>query len=1116
MDADSGARESFCTPFQIPLTSRKIFRQHPCDSSNLQETAGLSEAVSLPRIRVLVRSVLVKGTVRGQRIFRRNAGSVCQLAREACGPKGFLRTKGAWDRALKAAMSGLEGWVGVPESALLGGFRQDVVSTAAAHVEGLKQRGREGTSGGIRGRVQAVRRVKRPSRIPSKRGGHRTDQPGKQSDLHALLCHRCGATAEFGVRGGKEGGEVKYFCTGHVHTTGCFRIDGNRGDWAEDREMRWLRAEERRLEEELRSLGGTSFAAEPAGAMLLTTGGIESNPGPLSMEEICKRSWEEAGSPISSTLLAYLAEHELNFAHWRNLPYDRRVNQVKTLKDAYEGRCLEGWTTFLEQAGLEQAGGAGPSTSGDSGKRQLQGVRQRISGTTGISGTGQWSSAIADKVRHALDPMFSLLNDEGNLQIPCWTPPADHPQMAHISGLAIPQWRGEPSLLLHALPEKEKGRSAADRLIEFIIATRVRYGGQQTQLGRATFGLGVSGCGKTRTALEALCAMFGFYLSFSTTEEPGSNVLAAAVARFRLRFENQLTDFLRTKEGLGSYRNGRLDDAKKLVVRILLVEVLCLERFLKEYGQATPKKYLMMQLIGLGELEDWLVDAWSCVFDVSLEELMMELRRAVNSVKRLRQQDFLLVVVDEAHLGLKSLEDHFPNADNTEGRPLLNAWVRILNDRAFKDFHFLFTGTRLGIAEHESLATAIGKGPGVPVIFSDYGINFASQARSFALEYVPGDDCEEGLWELVAGRYRFVVELTRRRLKSGWHVDWKHALQYLREHHTAENEDGESSQRTLIGRMIALQSSKSYEHILRSLKGLVTDRYIMGVARPQYRKQVDLVELGFCHLVRDEEDKGGEEGWRGRWVQDDEVERLMLKVDLPSPAGLLWDIYMPTALKDFFNPDKILADHPILSSIRNSLPASFFTRPQIVCLTEDGTVSKVTDVEAFRVRRGNKGFGLVDFAEDPRGISFFLPQEGAGPDDANFVQLGNGEPEIWFNILQAKLRPEYELEDALRTVTLDLMYSGHPCRQELLVRLKTGLEQKGVKGIIRIVAAFPSFKTATTEVFHPEESKTRKDDMCIVQIGVSAENAHHFFREDHLNVLKSLKDVKKRAHSEIE
>lgn len=202
----------------------------------------------------------------------------------------------------------------------------------------------------------------------------------------------------------------------------------------------------------------------------------------------------------------------------------------------------------------------------------------------------------------------------------------------------------------------------------------------------------------------------------------------------------------------------------------------------------------------------------------------------------------------------------------------------------------------------------------------------------------------------------------------------------------------------------------------------------MGKAHMLHQEKVDLVELGFCHLVQvtegegqEDEGKAGEEArnskgyWRmdmseplaavtakvyleqrKAWRQDSVVEQLMLKVDLPSPLGSLWDIYIPTALRRLFRPDKKLAEHPLLSEITSSLPASFFAIPQIVCVTEDGTVSKVTDYEDYKVRRGDEGFRLVDFAENPRGFTFFLPEDGAGPDVSHFVQLGGIEKEIWF------------------------------------------------------------------------------------------------------------------------
>lgn len=64
----------------------------------------------------------------------------------------------------------------------------------------------------------------------------------------------------------------------------------------------------------------------------------------------------------------------------------------------------------------------------------------------------------------------------------------------------------------------------------------------------------------------------------------------------------------------------------------------------------------------------------------------------VEHVLQLTGQEYLPVMVDEAHLGLDSLVGHFPNSNNSEGRSLLNAWIRNLASDAFEGFHFVFTG----------------------------------------------------------------------------------------------------------------------------------------------------------------------------------------------------------------------------------------------------------------------------------------------------------------------------------------------------------------------------------------------------------------------------------------
>ncbi|GAQ92284.1 hypothetical protein KFL_009660020 [Klebsormidium nitens] len=223
--------------------------QHSPNCLSLQQqTYGLPEAVSPPEFQVLVRSALLQTTVRGQRVFRRNAGSVCRLAREVCGSAGLDWSEAAWHGSLTAAMSGLEGLTSVQESAMLEGFRQVIASAAAAHLEGLKQPGK----------VRARRaKPQSPSPIPPGKhtGNDCNKQLGARSDPHTLHCDECAATTEFGLRGSKDGGKVKYFCRGHVESSGCFRVDKDRA------------------------------------AKLLAIGCVESNPGPV-LDEVTAASGE--------------------------------------------------------------------------------------------------------------------------------------------------------------------------------------------------------------------------------------------------------------------------------------------------------------------------------------------------------------------------------------------------------------------------------------------------------------------------------------------------------------------------------------------------------------------------------------------------------------------------------------------------------------------------------------------------------------------------------------------------------------------------------------------------------------------------------------------------------
>ncbi|GAQ84218.1 hypothetical protein KFL_001800250 [Klebsormidium nitens] len=198
-----------------------------------------------------------------------------------------------------------------------------------------------------------------------------------QRDPHNLDCHACGATAEFGLRGSKEGGNVKYSCRVHATYNGCFRVDRDRAAWVEDRELRHLRAEERRLEEELRNLGGTSPDAKQGSApnddpksegdwtsvamskplitTLLMIGGIEQNPGPTP-DEIAQleKGWREECPNIRTALLAHLTQKDLDVDTWKRASVEQRMEYLTEWRATYSGQWADGWDLLLKTVPSKQ------------------------------------------------------------------------------------------------------------------------------------------------------------------------------------------------------------------------------------------------------------------------------------------------------------------------------------------------------------------------------------------------------------------------------------------------------------------------------------------------------------------------------------------------------------------------------------------------------------------------------------------------------------------------------------------------------------------------------------------------------------------------------------------
>ncbi|GAQ93173.1 hypothetical protein KFL_013400020 [Klebsormidium nitens] len=72
---------------------------------------------------------------------------------------------------------------------------------------------------------------------PSGLGMGAADQKAKRQDVRVLKeAVNCAVERENGLRGGKKGGAVTYFCKSHGPSKGCFKIDKDRAAWVQGRE----------------------------------------------------------------------------------------------------------------------------------------------------------------------------------------------------------------------------------------------------------------------------------------------------------------------------------------------------------------------------------------------------------------------------------------------------------------------------------------------------------------------------------------------------------------------------------------------------------------------------------------------------------------------------------------------------------------------------------------------------------------------------------------------------------------------------------------------------------------------------------------------------------------
>ncbi|GAQ91517.1 hypothetical protein KFL_007990030 [Klebsormidium nitens] len=878
-------------------------------------------------------------------------------------------------------------------------------------------------------------------------------------------------------------------------------------------------------------------------ATLLNIGGVEPNPGP-SPEEIA-RDWQEAYPKIDPPLLSFLAEKMTTLESWRESTTEHRTTALYLWARLYTGQWSGNWDLFLLgiPAAARGGGGAGAGPSGDVAMPDVEYRRPAGRGQTGADGglsedaierdvlqgdhrrrsdDDLWDERVDEEIRNVLEHAFVSPEGNGQPQLDLRAPPPSNAFARR--DVSTVYFRNSPSLLLTNLPGRiEPGLTNAQTLLAENKQLHASGHGQDQVQTRATALIGPSGAGKSRTALEASCHEYGFYLSFSTEKEPGTNILRQAIDRLRETHGQRYGAVEADGSRLREFRDQRLHDMRKFISRILLAYALGLREYLRQHeDKASPKGFLLFQLIGISAQEDWLLKTWGCLLSLSREAVEQKLQATMGELRRLTNQDFFNTFLDEAQVGTRELDGYFPSRDKTEGRPLLNGLVRSLHHSIFAYFHFNLTGTGLSLSHAQQLETAVGEmGAAQLASFTDFTRFTMDGALQYAQEYLQSPP--EGVRvHILGGRPRFAAQLVQAVLFG---KSWEEALQFVENLHTRRNVP--TSLLKGLYEMKPKLSDYLFAQLVEELRCLVLGYYLVGKGVSTDKANVDMIEVGVCHLAH-----LGRPGectmvtlveplaamavtnfleTEAHWRLENQGLGLLRTSPSDAAMGALFERIIPQAQQRFVTRS-CLADHPLLEGLVG-LPDCFYGPAHVECLLGQGGRSfelRIEDVP--RVETWRKGRGLIEFLDEPAGVSAFFPEEGAGPDNASFLSISG---ERWLAILQAKCRKKVPNKGhALGTLNIRTMYKGDPASvaEGKRKQLTSLLKQRGVKGILRVLLAYPADVKAASYA----QSTLRRSDRLqvpeenefeVVQVCISKSNAGHYLTDAERHHLDCLKDV---------
>ncbi|KAJ7746777.1 hypothetical protein DFH07DRAFT_1038067 [Mycena maculata] len=378
-----------------------------------------------------------------------------------------------------------------------------------------------------------------------------------------------------------------------------------------------------------------------------------------------------------------------------------------------------------------------------------------------------------------------------------WVPDKALPHSDFLARLRIPaSSQGGPDMLVHDLGNFKRNEGL-QKLVEKLFQTYIS--GKSCP---STILLNTSGSGKTRTVLEALCQVWGFYFTCHVdTEGRGSIDLQRTISE-RIAddpcFQPDLptTDFSRVNDVNSKIAQNRFKEL--LLARLLILEFFC------EMARETSRKdsltddhkklWAFLQIrpscIGqdYGDIFNTLTERIMGITSAYRNKLIDQKIRALAAMNT--NQRPLFCVVDEAQVAATLLPCAFVTSDpaGDTRRPSLRELARAF---VFEDLPISLNLTGTAIDRNIVLGvmtSGIFKGPPATTITHFGAFDVAKEQIAYMIQFLPKELTEtipvRKLFERVSywlkGRYRFTAAYMKDLLSTGFQKPHRMLNEFIR------------------------------------------------------------------------------------------------------------------------------------------------------------------------------------------------------------------------------------------------------------------------------------------------------------------------------------------------